>query len=79
VLGVHEATASRRLTRVHGEIRRRVESILTSEHGWTRDETAATLAQAATLLDADLASLVTSEHGASADGGGVYEARVPDG
>lgn len=68
VLGVHEATASRRLTRVHGEIRRRVEAILTSERGWTREETAAALASAATELDTDLASLVAPER---ADGG-VY-------
>ena len=61
VLGVHEATASRRLTRVHGEIRRGVETILTSERGWTAEETAATLTEVAARLDADLASLVAPE------------------
>ncbi len=47
VLGVHEATASRRLARLHTEIRRRVETILVSEHHWTREETARNLADAA--------------------------------
>jgi RNA polymerase sigma factor (sigma-70 family) len=40
VLGVHEATASRRLTRIHGEVRKRVESLLTGERRWTREEVA---------------------------------------
>ena len=61
VLGVHEATASRRLTRVHGEVRSRVESILTKEHGWTREETARSLAEAATHLDTDLELMLTTE------------------
>ena len=54
VLGVHEATASRRLTRLHGEVRKRVEAFLIAEHGWTRQETARTLADAAAHLDTDL-------------------------
>jgi RNA polymerase sigma-70 factor (ECF subfamily) len=61
VLGVHEATASRRLARVHVEIRQRVEAILTKEHGWTRDETARSLAEAATHLDTDLQLMLTTE------------------
>lgn len=61
VLGVHEATASRRLARVHTEIRQRVEAILTGEHGWTRDETARSLAEAASHLDADLQLMLTTE------------------
>ncbi len=61
VLGVHEATASRRLARVHGEIRQRVEAILTKEHGWTREETARSLAEAATHLDTDLQLMLTTE------------------
>jgi RNA polymerase sigma-70 factor len=64
VLGVHEATASRRLTRVHGEIRRGVETILIAERGWTKEETAATLAEVATHLDTDIASLVAPERAA---------------
>jgi len=54
VLGVHEATASRRLTRLHKEVRKRVEAFLISEHGWSKGETARTLADAATHLDTDL-------------------------
>ncbi|MDX6271830.1 MAG: polymerase sigma-70 factor, subfamily [Acidobacteriota bacterium] len=54
VLGVHEATASRRLTRLHTEIRKRVETLLVAEHGWTKQEAARTLADAATHLDTDL-------------------------
>lgn len=54
VLGVHEATASRRLTRLHAEVRKRVEAFLINEHGWTKQETARTLADAAAHLDTDL-------------------------
>jgi RNA polymerase sigma-70 factor (ECF subfamily) len=61
VLGVHEATASRRLARVHTEIRQKVEAILIKEHGWTRDETARSLAEAASHLDADLQVMLTTE------------------
>lgn len=61
VLGVHEATASRRLTRVHGEVRSRVEAILMKEHGWTREETARSLAEAASHLDTDMELMLTTE------------------
>ena len=61
VLGVHEATASRRLTRVHAEVRRRVEAILIKEHGWTQKETAHTLAEAAAHLDSDLELMLTTD------------------
>ncbi|PYS78524.1 MAG: hypothetical protein DMF66_06115 [Acidobacteria bacterium] len=62
VLGVHEATASRRLTRLHAEIRRRVESILAGERKWTREEVARTLAEAAhSQADADLRSMLATE------------------
>jgi RNA polymerase sigma-70 factor len=64
VLGVHEATASRRLTRIHGEIRQRVEAVLTKEHGWTREETARSLAEAASHLDTDLQLMLTAENAA---------------
>ena len=59
VLGVHEATASRRLTRVQGEIRKRVEAVLMKEHGWTKSETARTLAEAAAHLETDLEMMLT--------------------
>ena len=61
VLGVHEATASRRLTRIHGEVRERVEALLMKEHGWTKVETARSLSEAALRLDSDLELMLTSE------------------
>ena len=68
ILGVHEATASRRLTRIHGELRERVESILTTDHGWTKTETEAAFAQVALHLEADLEPLLA--------GGVASEAKV---
>ena len=59
VLGVHEATASRRLARAQGEIRKRVEHLLVSGHGWTREDVARTLAEVAARLDADLARVLS--------------------
>lgn len=59
VLGVHEATASRRLTRVHGEIRKRVETILMKEHGWTRGETGRALSEAAIKLESDVEMMLS--------------------
>jgi RNA polymerase sigma-70 factor (ECF subfamily) len=61
VLGVHEATASRRLTRLHSEVRERVEKILTTERGWTREEARRALAESAEHTDADLAPLLAVE------------------
>src|SRR5688572_17774693 len=59
VLGVHEATASRRLTRIHAEVRRRVEVILTGERRWTREEAARTLAEVArSQTNADLRQML---------------------
>lgn len=68
VLGVHEATASRRLTRIHGELREGVESSLT-ELGWTKKETEGAFAQVALHLEADLEPLLAA-------GGVVSEAKV---
>jgi RNA polymerase sigma-70 factor (ECF subfamily) len=64
VMGVHEATASRRLTRIHAEVRSMVEDILMKEHGWTRTETARSLSEAAKHLETDLELMLTSEKGA---------------
>ena len=61
VMGVHEATASRRLTRIHAEVRGAVENILMKEHGWTRAETARSLSEAAMHLEGDLEVMLTSE------------------
>jgi RNA polymerase sigma-70 factor, ECF subfamily len=68
VLGVHEATASRRLTRIHGELRERVESIL-SGLGWTKTETEGAFAQVALHLQADLEPMLTT--------GGEVKGKVP--
>jgi RNA polymerase sigma-70 factor, ECF subfamily len=68
VLGVHEATASRRLTRLHAEIRRRVEGVLTGERKWTREEVARALADAAREpTDADLRAMLATETAAAAE------------
>ncbi len=61
VLGFHEATASRRLARVHTEVRQRVEAILMKEHGWTQAETAGSLAEAASHLETDLELMLVKE------------------
>lgn len=59
VLGVHEATASRRLTRIHSEVRERVESILIKEHGWTKAEATRTLAEVAAHLQTEVEPMLT--------------------
>lgn len=63
VLGVHEATASRRLARIHSELRRRVEEILINEHGWTKAETERSFTQVVLHLESDLELLVAGEDG----------------
>jgi RNA polymerase sigma-70 factor, ECF subfamily len=60
VLGVHEATASRRLTRIQTDLRKRVKEILI-ERGWTATETETTFAQVAHHLDTDLEALLSKE------------------
>ena len=60
VLGVHEATASRRLTRVHADLRQRVGTILMNENGWTKSETDRSLAEVTSHLEVDLEPLVTA-------------------
>lgn len=58
VLGVHEATASRRLTKVHAQLRKRVGDILISEKGWTKAETERSFSDVAQHLDTDLEGLL---------------------
>jgi RNA polymerase sigma-70 factor len=60
VLGVHEATASRRLTRVHGDLRQRVGAILMTENGWTKLETDRSLAEVTSHLEVDLEPMVST-------------------
>jgi RNA polymerase sigma-70 factor (ECF subfamily) len=61
VLGVHEATASRRLTRVHSELRQHVEMVLIEEKGWTRAETEYAFQNVALELQTDLEPLLANE------------------
>jgi len=58
VLGVHEATASRRLTRIQTDLRKRVTKILIDERGWTAAETEKSFAEVAQHLDTDLETLL---------------------
>ncbi|MGH9940731.1 MAG: RNA polymerase sigma factor [Pyrinomonadaceae bacterium] len=61
VLGVHEATASRRLTRLHADIRKSVTAKLISRYGWTTKEAERSLAEAAAGLDADLGAMLVAD------------------
>jgi len=61
VLGVHEATASRRLTRIHGQVRERVESILMKEHGWTKTEATRSLAEVAAHLQTEVEPMLVGK------------------
>ena len=68
------ALASRRLTRVHGEVRKRVEAFLIGEQGWTKQETERALADAATHLDTDLRRMLAgAETGARERREELYE------
>ncbi|CAN5496774.1 hypothetical protein BH18ACI1_BH18ACI1_08850 [soil metagenome] len=49
-LGFHEATASRKLVRVQTEIRKSVEKILRSKHGWNEEEVKRNLSEIASKL-----------------------------
>ena len=61
VLGVHEATASRRLTRIQTDLRKRVTRILIDERGWTQSETDRSFAELAQHLDTDLEAVLSKE------------------
>ena len=61
VLGVHEATASRRLTKIQTELRKRVTKILVDERGWTQAETERSFAEVAQYMDTDLEALLSKE------------------
>jgi len=65
VLGVHEATASRRLTRIHGDVRQRVEAILMKEHGWTNAEAARSLSEVAAHLQTDVEPMLVAKSDSS--------------
>lgn len=61
VLGVHEATASRRLTRIHTELRQHVEKILVERDGWTKPETEQAFSEFAQNLETDIEPLLATE------------------
>ncbi len=58
VLGVHEATASRRLTRIQADLRKRVTEILVGEKGWTKAEAERAFAEVGQQLDTDVEALL---------------------
>ena len=55
--GYHEATASRKLTRVQTEIRKGVEKELKSRHGWTETEVKRHLSETAASLGVNLETM----------------------
>ena len=57
VLGVHEATASRRLTRIQTDLRKRVTEILV-EKGWTKAEAERSFAEVGQQLETDVEALL---------------------
>ncbi|MFN2515918.1 MAG: RNA polymerase sigma factor [Pyrinomonadaceae bacterium] len=61
VLGVHEATASRRLSRIHADLRQQVEKVLTEEKGWTKPETKRAFSDIALHFEAGIEPLLVSE------------------
>ena len=58
VLGIHEATASRRLARIHALVRSHVESLLIKEHGWTANEAERSLSHVAQNLQIEVEPLL---------------------
>jgi RNA polymerase sigma-70 factor len=68
VLGVHEATASRRLTRIHSEVRQKVEAILMKEHGWTKAEAARSLSEVALHLQTDVEPMLVTKSNSTLQG-----------
>ena len=61
ILGVHEATASRRLTKIHTDLRSQVEASLKEEHGWTRPETERAFSEIALHMEADIEPLLVAD------------------
>jgi RNA polymerase sigma-70 factor, ECF subfamily len=58
ILGVHEATASRRLTRIQADLRKRVSEILVGERGWTKAEAERSFSELGQQLDTDVEALL---------------------
>ncbi len=58
ILSVHEATASRRLTRIQTDLRKRVSEILVGERGWTKAEAERSFSELGQQLDTDVEALL---------------------
>ncbi len=61
VLGVHEATASRRLTRIHNDLRASVQRILVDEQGWTKIEAERAFSEVALHLETEFEPLLAGQ------------------
>lgn len=61
LLGVHEATASRRLMRIHADLRRQVETTLIEGKRWSKDETERAFSEIGLHLEADIEPLLAGE------------------
>ncbi|MBC7795272.1 MAG: sigma-70 family RNA polymerase sigma factor [Pyrinomonadaceae bacterium] len=60
-LGYHEATASRKLSKVQTDLRSKIEKTLQIEYGWKLEETKRNLSEAASLLNSNLEKMLTAE------------------
>jgi RNA polymerase sigma-70 factor (ECF subfamily) len=58
ILGVHEATASRRLSRIQTDLRKRVSEILVGERGWTKAEAEKSFSELGQQLDTDVEAIL---------------------
>lgn len=56
--GYHEATASRRLAKIHGDIRKKAELSLKRDHGWTDCDVKRNLADVAAKMGVDLEKML---------------------
>ncbi len=61
ILGVHEATASRRLTRLHKGVRARVLTILIKDYGWSRQDATRWLIEASAHFEMNVEQLLAKE------------------
>jgi RNA polymerase sigma-70 factor len=61
ILGVHEATASRRLAKIHADLRNQGEESLKEVHGWTGPETEQAFSDIALHLETDIETLLVTE------------------
>ena len=57
MFGYHEATASRKLTRLQADIRRSVEEKLQADHGWTATDVKRHLAETAAGLGVNIETM----------------------